>query len=528
MKTSLQNQSLTPHPGNNNLRRGASSYRALRHFLPLTLCLLLASCVNIDKEVASRPTELWKPPAKALKKPDGQLGEGTRTGTTTHTASALVGMGALSLPILVDIALENNPTTRTSWFAAKSVAAQYGDSLSDYYPSVTLNGTLTRERLKNQFLANSEFYRTFYGPSLDVTWLLFNFGEREALADAAREALYAANFDYNQTYQDVVLDVITAYFNLNAANATLEATEALLANSEATYEAARKKLKSGLGTKQDALRSLANVKSAEAQQQQDIANIEEARANLANVLGIQVGAYLEIVPPAEPPSFEGIDSDVSKMLAVALENRPAVLSAYASVREADANLDAARSALWPELSAGVTASNYISDSPGFSDIQDYEAFIALEWDLFDGFSNVYNIQSIRAQARQARQELKSQELEVVSQVWTYYFSFRSAIREVEATRAAVKAQREAYDAINIGYQTGINSLLDLLTAQQDLDTSQQDLVQSEAERSIAIANLAHAIGALPRVAQESAASVNAKAVAPETEEDFWQEYFGGP
>lgn len=528
MKTPLQHQSLTPHQGNGNLRRRVFSPRILLRLLPLPLSLFLVSCVNVNEEVARRPSELWKPPAKAMPKPDGELGANTANATTPRTASALIGMGPLSLPILVDIALENNPDTRVSWFSAKSIAAQYGQSLSSYYPSVTLEATLTRERLKNQFIANSEFYRTFYGPTLTVNWLLFNFGEREAIADAAREALYAANFDYNQTYQDTVLDVVTAYYNLHAANATLEATQALLANAEATYDAASKKLQSGLGTKQDALRSLASVKSAEAQLQQDIADIEEARANLAEVLGIQVGAYLEIVPPQEPPSFEGIDSDVSKMLALALEKRPAVLSSYASVREANANIDAARGALWPELSAGVSASNYGSDSTGFSDIQDYQAFIALEWDLFDGFNNIYAIQSVRAQARQARQSLRSQELTVVSQVWTYYFAFRSAIREVEAMRAAVQAQREAYEAINLGYQTGINSLLDLLTAQSDLDSAQQDLVQSEADRSISIANLAHAIGALPRVAEESAASVNAKAVAPNDEEDFWQEYFGGP
>lgn len=497
----------------------------LRH-ATLAILLTLAGCVNVDQEVAPRPTEQWRPPAKALPAPGQSMG--TAQGAQPRTASALIGMGPLDLPILVDIALENNPDTRTSWFAAKSVAAQYGQSLSSYYPQLTLGAQVTRSRTRNILGPGISDYQTTYGPSLDITWLLFNFGQREAIADAAREALYAANFNYNQTYQNVILDVLTDYYNLHAANATLEATRALLANSEATYEAAAKRLQSGLGNKQDALRALAGVRSAEAQLQQNIASIEQARANLARTLGIQVGAYLEIVPPVEPPSFEGIDEDVSRLVAVALQNRPSLLASYANVREADANLSAAQAALWPELTAGGSAQYLGVNQSTFNPMENYQAFLALEWDIFDGFNNKYTIQSARSLARQARQQQRAQELSVISEVWSAYFTFRSSIREVQANQAAVQAQHEAYEAINIGYQTGINSLLDLLTAQQDLDSARQNLVTSEASRSISIANLANAIGQLPVSAQRAAAELNQARPAPDTEQDFWQQYFGGP
>lgn len=515
------------HPADSTrfLFRSPVAARWPRVAIPALAAVLLASCVDVDRSVAWRPTEQWKPPAEATPRPDG-----ARPGTMANprTASALVGMGALDLPLLVDIALENNPQTRVSWFAAKSVAAQYGQSLSSYYPQVSLGYELSRNKLKNEIFRDTTYYQTAYGPTLDINWLLFNFGQREATADAAREALYAANFTYNQTYQDVVLDVITAYFQMHAAQATVEATKALLANTEATYDAASKKLQSGLGNKQDTLRALASVKSAEAQLQQNIADVERARANLAQVLGIQVGAYLEIVPPLEPPSFQEMDADVSRLLALALEQRPSLLSAYANVREADANLQAAQADLWPELTAGVSGTYQQTDTDGFNPVQDYQAFLALEWDIFDGFNNKYAIQSARQLARQARQSLRQQELSVLSNVWTNFFAFRSAIREVQANRSAVEAQREAYEAISIGYNTGINSLLDLLTAQQDLDTAQQNFVQSEADLSISVANLANAIGALPTSADASAQAINAMQPAPSDEEDFWQQYFGGP
>lgn len=508
----------------NTQRIGSARLNYFFLLLAPLLTFFATSCVDVDKSVAYRPTEQWKPPIKSTAKP----ADSAARNANPNTASALVGVGPLDLPILVDIALENNPDTRVSWFAAKSIAAQYGQSLSSYYPQITLGANLSREKLRNEVFPGTTFYRTSYGPTLDINWLLFNFGQREAIADAAREALYAANFDYNQMYQSIVLNVITAYFDLHAANATVGATEALLANTEATYESASKKLQSGLGNKQDTLRSLASVKSAEAQLQQNLADVEAARAQLAQALGIQVGAYLEIVPPVEPPSFEGMDADVSKLLAVALENRPNILSSYASVREADANLRAAQASLWPELTAGATGQYSRTDNAGFDPVEDYQAFLALEWDIFDGFNNKYAIQSARQQAREARAAVRQQELSIISEVWTNYFAFRSAIQEVKANRAAVQAQREAYEAISIGYETGINSLLDLLTAQQDLDTARQDFVQSEAGLSISVANLAYAVGSLPTVAERSAAAINAAQSPPSDEQDFWEQYFGGP
>lgn len=481
------------------------------------LCLLpfaflfFPGCVNVDDEVAARPSELWRPPAGARRdapKPDNPgidavnfvagkdsyyTGDPSPVGANPSLPE---DVPALDIPALVDIALANNPDTRSQWYLARARASQYGQSLSQYYPWVTAGAFVQREKIKNVGTAGKN-WNTQYGPTLTINWLLFNFGEREAQASAAREALYAANFTFNQLYQDIVREVLANYYSLWSAEANLEASRAYLANTEATYDAASKKLESGLGNKQDALRALADVKTAEAQIEGDVATIEAARATLASALGIEVSPTLRIAPLDEFPDFDTLDADVSRQVATALQNRPSLLAAYADVRGREYDLDAARADLWPEINASVSLEYAEITGGNPSPINDYMAALTLEWDIFQGFNKWYEIDRQRDLARRARQDARAAELNVLQQVWTAYFAYRSALRQVDSTTAATQAQQEAYDAIAIGYQTGINSLLDLLTSQQDLDSARRNEIAARADLGTSIADLARATGNLP-------------------------------
>ncbi len=46
----------------------------------------------------------------------------------------------LALPDLLDVALQSSPATRITWANAKSSAARWGISKSDYYPQIDVSG----------------------------------------------------------------------------------------------------------------------------------------------------------------------------------------------------------------------------------------------------------------------------------------------------------------------------------------------------------------------------------------------------
>ncbi len=470
---------------------------------PVLLATLLtapfAGCVNVDKETANTPREYWKPPAQAQPKEELSLPAPQPASRGTQP-----DQGKLDLPTLVDIALSNNPQTRQAWYSAKTAAATVGQVNSQYYPQITVGAGITRSKVRGvAFNGGSNgagtTYSTSYGPSAEINYLLWNWGKNYAQTEAARQALYAANYQYNQVIQDVILSTELAYFNFNAGLGFVDAATATLTDAQTNYKAADQKLTTGLGNKQDDLQALAQVKNAEFQLEQAQTQVETARSQLARALGISVNSNLDIVRDQTAVELPLVDKGVSDLMAEAMRQRPILMAAYANVQGARYDLDAARADRWPTLSA-VSSLQYGYASGGVTDgnpVNNYSVGVQVSWEIFTGFNKTYAIISAQEQERAAREALRSQELQVVSDVWNFFYSFKSAVRQVDSTTAQVTAQQEAYNAIQLGYNTGLNSYVDLITAQDNLATARQQKVQADANLGTAISNLAHATGSLP-------------------------------
>ena len=469
--------------------------------LLLALATTLAGCVDVDQEVASTPQEYWQPverakPAEALSLP---------------VASTAVTDKELSLPALVDLALTNNPDTRAAWYNAKAAAARLGETNSQYYPQITLN--VTADRLKTRtvglngqtFNANTN-YSTFVGPSIQMNYLLWNFGKNYADTESSRQALFAANYLYNQQIKDTLLSTELAYFNYNAALGFVDAAQATLDDANTTYNAANQRLTAGLGTKQEEREAFAQVKNAEFQLEQSQSQVETTRAQLAQTLGIPVAGNLNIVRSEALPSSTSIDADVSGLMADAMRQRPDLMAAYANMMQARYNVTSSKDDQYPTISAFANAT-YGRDYAGVTHgnpQQNYEVGLQASWQIFTGFEKTYAILNAQEQEEAARATLRAQELKIVTDVWSSFYAYKSALHQVDSTSAQVDAQQEAYTAIRTGYNAGLNSYVDLLTSLSNLATARQQKVQAEANLGTAIATLAHATGNMPIAAANAA------------------------
>ena len=126
----------------------------------------------------------------------------------------------------------------------------------------------------------------------------------------------------------------------------------------------------------------------------------------------------------------------------------------------------------------------------------YSLGAQLTWDIFEGFSRQYELISSRAKERAAAQQLKETEISIISAVWTYYYAYTSALKQLDSTTAAVEASQEAYNATKAAYDNGVSTLTDLLNAQSLLSQARSQKVSAESSLAISIAQLAHATGAL--------------------------------
>ena len=481
----------------------------------------LCACVNVDEQTSEKPSVYWKAPTDAIPekpivveniKTDKILTENSSENNSQKNAQQqkfvrstdkIEAGVALNLPDLIDIALENSPSTRIYWFQAKSYAASVGKANSAYYPQVSVSANVYRSRVKpslaygGAFANVGKYYETGFGPSAEINWLLCDFGKRSANVESARQALYAANFEYNQAIQDVVLNVNLAFCNFVEANGNVEAAKLNIQDAQTAYKSAQERLNSGVGNKPDMLNSLANLRNAEFALQKALASVETARANLANVLGIKVSDKLNIdvsvTSYALPPTAS---QKIDDLVAQAMRSRQDLLASYAQLKKAEFDVKAAKRDFLPQISASASASLTDYSRSGRNTQSELQAGLGISWSIFEGFTRKYELISAKMQERATAQTLKQNQIKIMSDIWSAYYLYRSAQKQVASARAAVDANMEAYQATKVGYENGVNSINDFLNAQTRLASARQQQVSAESTQASAIARLAHATGAL--------------------------------
>ncbi|MCF8014602.1 MAG: TolC family protein, partial [Chromatiaceae bacterium] len=127
------------------------------------------------------------------------------------------------LPELIDLAQRTNPATRVAWQQARQAALAVGMVEATYLPAISatviggyqeLTTPLPDVLGENLSVDTSEQGTT---QMLALQWLLFDFGQRQALATAAKHTAIAANILFNGTHQQLIFEVSQAYYLYGAA-----------------------------------------------------------------------------------------------------------------------------------------------------------------------------------------------------------------------------------------------------------------------------------------------------------------------
>ena len=140
--------------------------------------------------------------------------------------------GPLSLADLTDLALLLNPRTRQAWFQARAEAATVGIENADNWPTIT---GLYSHRIGRVISGTTGLpvpVQTFYGPNVSLSYILYDFGQREADIEAANYRLLAANLSQNRVLQEVANQVEQAYYRVLAFDYLVRASRESLKNFE--------------------------------------------------------------------------------------------------------------------------------------------------------------------------------------------------------------------------------------------------------------------------------------------------------
>jgi outer membrane protein len=459
--------------------------------LAAVAAVFAGGCISAPPPTDS--TTPWTPPAGA-QKPDNSW--------KALRAQAPDVSRPLALAELADMALRNNPATRKTWSDARAAAAQVEQVQGYFMP--TINGTAT---VGHQYTsAEPDTYDQDYwkvAPGLQLSYLIFNFGGgRRAAVQQAMQTVYAANFAFNRSIQDVLLAVETAYYGVVSAQAGIVAAEANVKDAKTALEAAQERLNAGMGTQLDVLQTQA----AYDQSLYALANVQGlfqiARGRLSQAVGLPADAALQTAAPTNDVPQALATLDMQRLIDEALDRRPDVAALRATAAAKEASVRVAGSPLWPSLYLNSTLSRDYFEVGTGQNLQDrdwsFAAGLSLQWTLFDGFLTRGAQRVAMEQLESTRAEVAQAELAASADVWTRFHSYETALQKYQFSDAYLKSASALYDLALESYKGGLKSILDLLTAENQLAEARRQHVVSQLEAFIALANLAHATGLLEK------------------------------
>ena len=419
----------------------------------------------------------------------------------------------LGLGEFVDMGLQNNPSTKQAWQAARAAEAGVRQAESKLYPEINVSLTSDREKTigkaENILVKDAEYKvvtiddRSTYGPASSLSMLLLDFGGRRAGIEKASQELLSKNYSFNQSILDLFLNVQTAYYTLYSAGENVKAAEANVEDAYKSFETAQKQFDVGLTAKLDVLQAKSSYENSLYLFEEAKGNFETAKGSLITICGFPANTPFEIKPPAEEIPEDIPRDKVENLINIALDARPDIMKARSDLRAKEESVKVAKSDLWPTFNAGASAEanwyHYYTDTNAnvyVRDVRDqeYRGYLNLDWDIFDGFSNISKKRAAEYELAAERDKLIKNELAATQDVWTTYYKYKTSARKYIYSKSYLESSREAFDLALKSYDQGLKDILYLLTAQSSLANARSRLVQSRKDLFVDVAELAHATG----------------------------------
>ncbi|HEY8355504.1 MAG TPA: TolC family protein [Methylophilaceae bacterium] len=418
---------------------------------------------------------------------------------------------ALTLADVVNIALCNNPQTREAWASARQQAAQLGVARSAYLPSIsnTTSGSLGVASPQSPTRDNP--YSNISN-NLVASYLLYDFGNRDANLENARQLLLAASASQNSVIQSLLLNVVQSYFQVQAGIASVEAAIESEKASEESFKAAEARYKAGVATPADKLQAQTSLAQATLARITAEGSLKTAYGNLANVMGLDASHPLTLAPRTSVNPEQNLEQDINALIEEARQRRPDLLASEAQLRAAEASIAASRAAAKPTVSLSV--SNSSQNGSDISSSNTGTIGLSVSIPLFDGYGPSYRIRSAEALAEARAAQRDRLRLQISLDVWNAYQALRTAGQSVRAAEALLASAEESSRVALGRYRAGVGNILDTLNAQSALASARQQKIQADLNWNIARAALAQAMGALDHAMIQSLPAAEVSALTP--------------
>jgi outer membrane protein len=392
-------------------------------------------------------------------------------------------------------AYQVNPQLNAERARQRGTDENVPQALAGYRPQIVASLSAGLQAVRNLLPDNTVQGATLRPWTIGVTvnQILYNGNKTANSVRVAEFQVKSGREALRNVGQGVLLDAVTAYMNVLANQALVEAQRANVAVLREIKDTTKRRLDAGDVTPTD-------TAQAEARLSRGLADLNAAEVALA----ISKATYTEVIgqPPSQLVPASTVDGFSPNALASAREasshEHPAILGATFDVDVAQTTIKVAESSLLPTVSVQASASRAVQSDSTLSTTNTDQASVIgqLNVPIYDGgtaASQTRQAKELTSQSRMVLEQVRNQTRTAVVSAWVSNEGTKIALTAAESE---VRAAGIALQGVRREAAGGQRTTIDVLNAQQDLTNARTRLIQSQRDRVIASYTLLSAVGRL--------------------------------
>jgi multidrug efflux system outer membrane protein len=318
------------------------------------------------------------------------------------------------------------------------------------------------------------------------------FGQVRRNVEGAKASSEQASADFENTRLVLMADLASDYFNLRELDDEIDVVKKAIGLQLRALEFITARHDNGLASGLDLAQQQALLDSNKTQLellQNQRVQYEHAIATMIGVPAPNYKLPAQTVPMTPPAVPAGLPSDV-------LQRRPDVASAERAMAAANANIGVAKSAFFPTI---MLQPSIGWDSNKMSNLLSAPSLLwslgaSATQTLFDAGKTSANVKIAEAGYTGAVASYRQSVLVAMQEVSNGIDGLALLDRANNQAIASVNSSQHVLDLANDRYEGGLDTYLDVITAQQTLLTNQRQMVQIQGQQMLTSVYLIKALG----------------------------------
>lgn len=411
----------------------------------------------------------------------------------------------IKLDEAVRLAQQNSPSAMQARGNLRTRALAVRSAYSAFLP--TLNGSVGLGRPIE--VRRGEDRQWTHSTNISSSLTLFDPTRYYDVGEAKRNVDVAEAAEIQNRYS-ISLQVKQQYFNALNARESEGAARSALEVAEQSYRAATARVRAGSATTSDSLRALIQVGNQQIALLTAQNNLRQANVGLSRLVGTDFPVQAD---PADTVDIADAVLD-SASLVLMVDRGPVLEQQRAQVELARYGVKSARTRYWPRISSlNISRSGSGVGFYGFDDEKfdrppspqnpnGVDAFsyntsccnVSVSMTFWDNFTRENQLVTSRIQVENAQATLRDQELGQQQSLAQWIGTLRTTQAQMAVQRLSLAAAEEDLRVIQLRYELGAATQLEVTTSQDALNRARVSLIDTRYRYRIAKAQIESLIG----------------------------------